>query len=67
MPGDLRGPKPFLLPQPPHLIDVDARLPALVDALDAIRAVLEAGGVEFTNADQPGVRLKPKGRCAAGR
>ena len=25
--------------------------------LDAIRAALESGGVEFTNGDQPGVRL----------
>ncbi len=29
--------------------------------LDAIRAALESGGVEFTNGDQPGVRLRPKG------
>ncbi len=29
--------------------------------LDAIRAALESAGVEFTNADQPGVRLAPKG------
>ena len=26
--------------------------------VDAIRAALEAAGVEFTNDDQPGVRLK---------
>jgi len=26
--------------------------------VDAIRAALESGGVEFTNGDQPGVRLK---------
>jgi transcriptional regulator with XRE-family HTH domain len=26
--------------------------------VDAIRAALEAAGVEFTNGDQPGVRLK---------
>jgi hypothetical protein len=25
--------------------------------VDAIRAALETGGVEFTNGDQPGVRL----------
>jgi transcriptional regulator with XRE-family HTH domain len=29
--------------------------------IDAIRAALEAGGVEFTNGEQPGVRLR-KGR-----
>jgi transcriptional regulator with XRE-family HTH domain len=28
------------------------------DAAAAIRAALEAAGVEFTNGDQPGVRLK---------
>jgi transcriptional regulator with XRE-family HTH domain len=28
--------------------------------LDAIRAALEAAGVEFTNGDQPGVRLRKK-------
>jgi transcriptional regulator with XRE-family HTH domain len=26
--------------------------------VDAIRAALEAAGVEFTNGDQPGVRMK---------
>ena len=26
--------------------------------LDAIRAALESGGVEFTNGDQPGVKLR---------
>jgi hypothetical protein len=26
--------------------------------VDAVRAALEAAGVEFTNGDQPGVRLK---------
>lgn len=26
--------------------------------IDAIRAALEAAGVEFTNGDQPGVRLR---------
>ena len=28
------------------------------DAISAIRAALEAAGVEFTNGDQPGVRLR---------
>ena len=28
------------------------------DAVDAIRAALEAAGVEFTNGKQPGVRLQ---------
>ena len=30
--------------------------------LDDIQSALEAAGVEFTNGDQPGVRLKAKGR-----
>jgi hypothetical protein len=29
-----------------------------IDAVAAIRSALEAAGVEFTNGDQPGVRLK---------
>jgi transcriptional regulator with XRE-family HTH domain len=28
------------------------------DAIQAIRTALEAAGVEFTNGDQPGVRLR---------
>ena len=28
------------------------------NALDAIRGALEAGGIEFTNGDEPGVELK---------
>jgi transcriptional regulator with XRE-family HTH domain len=31
-----------------------------VDKLAAIRAVLEAAGVEFTNGDHPGVRMRAK-------
>jgi transcriptional regulator with XRE-family HTH domain len=30
--------------------------------LAVIRLALEAGGVEFTNGDQPGVRLRKPGR-----
>jgi hypothetical protein len=29
--------------------------------VEAIRAAIDAAGVEFTNGDQPGVRLKKKG------
>ena len=33
----------------------------LIDNIAAVRAVLESAGVEFTNGNQPGVRLaKPK-------
>jgi transcriptional regulator with XRE-family HTH domain len=35
------------------------RVPA-INNLTAIRAALEAAGVEFTNGDQPGVRLRKK-------
>jgi hypothetical protein len=28
--------------------------------LEAIQAVLEEGGIEFTNGDEPGVKLKAK-------
>jgi transcriptional regulator with XRE-family HTH domain len=30
------------------------------DAVQAIRAALESAGVEFTNSDEPGVKLKKK-------
>ena len=30
--------------------------------VDAMRAALEKAGVEFTNDDQPGVRMRRKGR-----
>jgi transcriptional regulator with XRE-family HTH domain len=35
------------------------RVPA-INNLTAIRGALEAAGVEFTNGDQPGVRLRKK-------
>ena len=34
-----------------------------VDKLAAIRAALEVAGVEFTNGDQPGVRLRKPLDC----
>jgi transcriptional regulator with XRE-family HTH domain len=40
--------------------DVPARM--LYDSLLKIKTALEKGGVEFTNDDQPGVRMKRKGR-----
>ena len=33
-------------------------VPISDDAMEAIQVVLEAAGVEFTNGDQPGVRMK---------
>jgi CTP:molybdopterin cytidylyltransferase MocA len=38
-----------------------ARRPVSAEAVSAMRRALEAAGVEFTNGDQPGVRMK-KGR-----
>jgi transcriptional regulator with XRE-family HTH domain len=35
---------------------------AKASTLDALQRVLQAAGVEFINGDQPGVRLKAKGR-----
>jgi transcriptional regulator with XRE-family HTH domain len=35
-------------------------VPISDDSIAAIRAALEAAGVEFTNGDQPGVRLKAR-------
>jgi transcriptional regulator with XRE-family HTH domain len=34
--------------------------------VDAIRAALEAAGVEFTNGSEPGVKLKAKPQTIAG-
>ena len=34
----------------------------LAGALAAIQRALEAAGVEFTNGDEPGVKLKAKGK-----
>lgn len=40
--------------------------PANSSTLAAIRIALEAAGVEFTNGDAPGVRLRPQ-NAAAGQ
>lgn len=51
-----------------EMVDVFStnRRAALAPELAAIRAVLEAAGVKFTNGDAPGVRLK-KARGFHGR
>ena len=41
-------------------------VPISDDAMEAIQAALEAAGVEFTNGDQPGVRLRRDGLKDAG-
>ena len=38
----------------------------LANNLDAIRRALEAAGVEFTNGDEPGVKLKRRGELDRG-
>ena len=43
---------------PATLSRVEADQPANASTLAAIRAALEAAGVEFTNGEAPGVRLR---------
>jgi DNA-binding LacI/PurR family transcriptional regulator len=47
---------------PATVTRVEADQPANASTLSAIRAALEAAGVEFTNGDAPGVRLLKKAR-----
>jgi DNA-binding LacI/PurR family transcriptional regulator len=47
---------------PATVTRVEADQPANASTLSAIRAALEAAGVEFTNGDAPGVRLLKKTR-----
>ncbi len=47
---------------PATVTRVEADQPANAATLLAIRAALEAAGVEFTNGDAPGVRLRAKAR-----
>jgi hypothetical protein len=39
----------------------------LINNVAAVRAVLESAGIEFTNGDEPGVKLRkiPRGDAAA--
>ena len=37
------------------------RRPDLTDPVDAIRTTLEAAGIEFTDGDVPGARLREQG------
>ena len=50
-------------------IEVGQRMPGLVSAVAAIRRALEAAGVEFTNGDEPEVKLraKPAGKAKGKR
>ena len=44
---------------PATVTRIESDQPANASTLAAIRTALEAAGVEFTNGDAPGVRLRP--------
>jgi transcriptional regulator with XRE-family HTH domain len=48
------------LPSIKRLETSPGNLSAQPRTIDALRAALEAAGIEFTNGDQPGVRLRKK-------
>jgi DNA-binding XRE family transcriptional regulator len=41
-------------------------LSTTVETLEKLKTALEAAGVEFTNGDQPGVRMRNQGRNERG-
>jgi hypothetical protein len=54
----------------PTLIRMEARVGeavGLINNVAAVRAILESAGIEFTNGDEPGVKLRqiPRGDPAA--
>jgi transcriptional regulator with XRE-family HTH domain len=55
---DLAESSKVSLPSIKRLETTPGPLSAQPRTVDAIRAALEAAGVEFTNGEQPGVRLK---------
>jgi transcriptional regulator with XRE-family HTH domain len=55
---DLAESSKVSLPSIKRLETTPGPLSAQPRTVDAIRAALEAAGVEFTNGDQPGVRLR---------
>lgn len=57
--ADLAGASKVSVPTIARLEAQDGPLGGRADTAAAIRAALEAAGVEFTNGDAPGVRLKP--------
>jgi len=42
-------------------VESDREVPVSAEAQAAVRGALEAAGVEFTNGDRPGVRLRKGG------
>lgn len=47
---------------PATVVRFEASVELKERTVDAIRSALEAAGVEFTNGDQPGVRMKSASR-----
>jgi hypothetical protein len=57
---DLAETSKVSLPSIKRLETTPGALSAQPRTIDAIRGAIEAAGVEFTNGDQPGVRLRKK-------
>jgi hypothetical protein len=57
---DLAETSKVSLPSIKRLETTPGALSAQPRTIEAIRSALEAAGVEFTNGDQPGVRLRKK-------
>ncbi len=62
-PRDRLAPKAGISTTMLKRIEEGAYVPS-IEERSALRAALEEGGVEFTNGDTPGVRLKIRGRKA---
>jgi predicted transcriptional regulator len=57
---DLAETSKVSLPSIKRLETTPGPLAAQARTVEALRAALEAAGVEFTNGDQPGVRMRAK-------
>ena len=57
---DLAEASKVSLPSIKRLETIPGRLAAQPRTIDALRSAIEAAGVEFTNGDQPGVRMRRK-------
>jgi predicted transcriptional regulator len=57
---DLAATSKVSLPSIKRLETTPGPLAAQARTIEALRSALEAAGVEFTNGDQPGVRLKAR-------
>ncbi len=63
--GDLAEASGVSEPTIARLEAVDGRLGGRADTTDKLRAALEAAGVEFTNGDAPGVRIRSDAKGTA--